>query len=814
MSTVRIQVRRGTADQWSDVNPILAAGEMGLESDTNFIKFGNGTDRWDNLPYANDPTSFDISNTLSDYVLISDVGNAGGPAKLDADGNLLVPKSSIILEGATADAYETTLTVTDPTADRTITFPNASGTVVLADGSGNVVVSGDLTVNGTTTTVNSTQVNIQNAFVFEGATADAYETTLTTIEPTADRTISLPNASGTIALTSDIAELSQDAINSALTVGSGLTKNYNDLGNAIELAIDPTVYATVSNVDTQINGIQTQINTTLPTVYAPIASPSFTGTVSGITKSMVGLANVDNTADTNKPVSTAMQTALNLKANLESPTFTGNVTLPNGTVSNAQVASNAGIAYSKLNLTGSIVSADITNGTIVNEDISSSAAINQSKISNLTSDLAAKAPLSSPTFTGTVSGITKTMVGLGNVDNTSDGDKPVSSATQTALDAKLSSSTAETTYAPIASPTFTGTVAGITKSMVGLGSVDNTSDANKPVSTETQTALNAKLALAGGTMTGALTLSGAPTSDLHAATKQYVDGIAAGINFHAPVVAATAGNLAGNYNNGTNGYLATLTKASNGSIGTIDGATVAVGNRILLRAQTDAKQNGIYVITALGDGSNPWVITRASDADNNPAGELSTGDFCFVTSGSTNGSKGFILSTTGTITIGTTDIAYSQFNASEAIIAGTNISKSGATISVVDAPTFSGIITASSGVSYSDGTQTKQGVPSITPIISKTSNYTLTSLTERDSLIEVNSTSPVTITIPTNSAVAFPVGTTLDILGVNTGLITIAGDTGVIVNATPGLKLRTQWSSCTLFKRGENAWVVYGDLKA
>lgn len=118
------------------------------------------------------------------------------------------------------------------------------------------------------------------------------------------------------------------------------------------------------------------------------------------------------------------------------------------------------------------------------------------------------------------------------------------------------------------------------------------------------------------------------------------------------------------------------------------------------------------------------------------------------------------------------------------------------------------------GIIFTDGTQTKEGVPSRTPIISKTEDYTLSAASERDSLIEVDSTSPVTITIPTNSAVAFPVGTTLDVLGINTGLITIAGDTGVTVNATPGLKLRTQWSSATLFKRATNSWVVYGDLKS
>jgi len=94
-----------------------------------------------------------------------------------------------------------------------------------------------------------------------------------------------------------------------------------------------------------------------------------------------------------------------------------------------------------------------------------------------------KAPINNPTFTGTVAGIDKTMVGLPNVDNTSDAGKPISTATQTALDLK----------APINNPTFTGTVAGIDKTMVGLGNVDNTSDAGKPISTATQTALDNKL---------------------------------------------------------------------------------------------------------------------------------------------------------------------------------------------------------------------------------------------------------------------------------------------------------------------------------
>jgi hypothetical protein len=207
----------------------------------------------------------------------------------------------------------------------------------------------------------------------------------------------------------------------------------------------------------------------------------------------------------------------------------------------------------------------------------------------------------------------------------------------------------------------------------------------------------------------------------------------------------------------------------------------------------------------MGSPSTPYVLTRCGYCDE--ASEI-PGAYVFVQDG-TNAGTGWIqvVADPATFTVGTDDIDVFQFSGSGTITAGTNISVSGNEVSVVATPSLS-------GVTFTDGTQTKEGVPSRTPIISKTENYTLTNLSERDSLIEVNSTSPVTITIPTNSAVAFPVGTTLDILGVNTGLITIAGDSGVTVNATPGLKLRTQWSSCTLFKRGENAWVVYGDLKA
>jgi hypothetical protein len=105
-------------------------------------------------------------------------------------------------------------------------------------------------------------------------------------------------------------------------------------------------------------------------------------------------------------------------------------------------------------------------------------------------------------------------------------------------------------------------------------------------------------------------------------------------------------------------------------------------------------------------------------------------------------------------------------------------------------------------------------VDSYTPITQKTESYTLSTLDHRDDLIEMGSASALTLTIPLNSSIAYPVGTSMDILQTGAGQVTIAGAAGVTVNATPGLKLRTQWSSATLFKRAENTWVVYGDLTA
>lgn len=125
---IRIQLRRDTAANWISSNPVLRQGEMGIETDTLKIKLGDGTSTWTQITaYMN--LVPDGNSTIGDYVMVTDIGAAQGVVGLDNNKNAIVTGSSIILEGATDNAYETTLTVTDPTADRTITFKNADGTV-------------------------------------------------------------------------------------------------------------------------------------------------------------------------------------------------------------------------------------------------------------------------------------------------------------------------------------------------------------------------------------------------------------------------------------------------------------------------------------------------------------------------------------------------------------------------------------------------------------------------------------------------------------------------------------------------------------
>lgn len=167
-----------------------------------------------------------------------------------------------------------------------------------------------------------------------------------------------------------------------------------------------------------------------------------------------------------------------------------------------------------------------------------------------------------------------------------------------------------------------------------------------------------------------------PTTSGQAANKQYVDNVAAGIIIKNQVSLGTTGsNLNSVYVAGTSdssgglGIGATLTAAVNGAL-TLDGILAVINSRVLIKDQTDQKQNGVYVVTAAGAGDAKWVLTRATDfnGDGN-TGVIKPGAYVFVTGGTYYANASYVVSTSGTSTspsgaikVGTDVITFAQYS--------------------------------------------------------------------------------------------------------------------------------------------------------
>jgi len=188
----------------------------------------------------------------------------------------------------------------------------------------------------------------------------------------------------------------------------------------------------------------------------------------------------------------------------------------------------------------------------------------------------------------------------------------------------------------------------------------------------------------GDTMTGPLVLDADPTSASQAATKKYVDTIAAaGIHYHAPVRVEGSIAYTTTYDNGTAGVGATLTNAGTQAVLVIDGITVIVGDRVLIYKQPIETKNGVYTVTDVGSGSTNWVLTRATDADSYGASDpdaLGQGDAFFVNEGSSAAGL-YVCNTVGEIIFGTTNIVFTQIAATAVYSAGTGLALTGTVFS-------------------------------------------------------------------------------------------------------------------------------------
>lgn len=223
---------------------------------------------------------------------------------------------------------------------------------------------------------------------------------------------------------------------------------------------------------------------------------------------------------------------------------------------------------------------------------------------------------------------------------------------------------------------------------------------------------------AAGTFTSVAMTSGTitttPASGTDIVNKTYADSIAAGINFHQSCRLATAAALpACTYNNGTSGVGATLTANANGAL-SVDGTAVVLTNRILVKNQVTQSQNGVYTVTQVGDGSTPFILTRATDFDTPGTGvnQIDAGDFFLITAGATLANTSWVQQTPLPITVGSTAIVFQQFGTPITYSAGTGLSES---------PTYTFNI-ANTGV-----TATTYGSASSVPVIGVNAQGQITS---------------------------------------------------------------------------------------
>ena len=802
MATVRLQLRRGTEAQWDAANPTLAAGEIGIETDTNTFKFGDGSTAWNSLSYA-------LSQTVDDYILLSTKGVANGVASLDSSG--FIPSAQL-----------------PPLAKVTVSaVANQAARLALTAESGDIAIQSD---TGTTYVLSASPASTNGNWKVISATEAisaaiaTHEADTTNVHGIADTSI-LATTTGAQTLTNKT--LTSPVINTP----TGITKSDVGLSNvdntadsakpvstaqatAIALAKSEAIVAAETYTDAFVGaapgalnslaelatalGSDANFSTTITNslaLKAPLASPTFTGSV--VLPATTSIGNVSNVEiGYLTSVTSDIQGQIDLKASLASPTLTGTVTLPEST--SIGEVSNLEIGY----LNG------VTSGIQGQID---------TKLASATA-ASTYAPLASPTLTGTVTLPESTSIG--EVSNLEIGYlNGVTSGIQGQIDAKLASATAATTYAPLATPTFTGTVT--LPESTSIGNVSNVEIGYvNGVTSAIQDQIDAKAPLASPTFTGTVTLPAntitqSMMSDDSVGTAEIIASSVTSSELAVDAVteakiadgAVTSAKIATGtiVNEDINASAAIATSK-------ISGLDTALGLKAPLDSPTFTGTVSGITKTMVGLGSVDNTADLAKPVSTAQATAIATAKSEAIADATAQVNAVIASAPAALNTLDELAAALGD----DANFA-TSVTTSLGLKAPLASPTFTGTVTvAAAGVAFTDGTQTKAGVPSLTTIgteISAAYNLSTGGLALRDQLIPIAGARA--ITIPTNATTAFPIGTSIDFYQASgTGANFVAADGTVTILRTPGLTLRTTYSSATLTKVATNTWLLAGDLTA
>ena len=712
-----MQQRRGTEAQWISTNngngPVLNAGEIGFETDTNRFKIGDGVNHWVDLNYFAD--SVELGGSIDDYIPLTQKGANNGVAELDNTGK--IPSSQIpALVGL----------------DSEITTAVNNAVSALVDGA-----------PGALNTLNELAAALNDDANFAATVATAFGDI--------DAAITLINNNK--AETSAVAGLAVDAVAGALTEGSGIDITHDAQGDIITIDVKSTI-ATKTYSDDAVS-THNQDTTNVHGIDDTAVLVTFNGTQTIANKTL------------NDPTIVVDPSGANISI---SSTELGYL---NGVTSNIQdqlddKVLSADIAAAAQDAVGGSIGTGLAYDTNTNILSVDQTAI-QIRVANV-----------SDTEIGYLNGVT--------------------SGIQTQLDAKASAT----------SPTISSSL-----TLDGTGDFTISADANIVFDADTEVYIGS--AASGNEVATKSYVDSGLSDKLDSATAATTYAELDGANFTGNV--EVDGNLVvdGDFTvNGTN-FSASAT-------------TITIeDNLVQLAHQNSANTVDLGLVVAYNDGAakHAGIVRDVSEAkwklfkgvSTEPStvvafGEGSLDDLQVAGFEASSATIGDVSNTELQYLNGVTSAIQTQLNAkaptADPTFTGT---VSGVTKAHVGLGNVDNTSDANKPVSTATQTALDAKANALVTIDPETASYTLI-LSNREQMVEMNVGSANTLTVPTNSSVAFPIGTRIHVVQTGSGQTTITPASGVTVNGTPGLKTRAQWSAVTLVKRGTDTWVAFGDLTA